>query len=1405
MADPVEDLLPVVRKLENSGDSAVSPAGAVGRYQIMPATARGLGIDPADLTDVPTNEKAARGVLKELTTRYPNDPRAVLAAYNAGPKTADAWIASGRKNEVLPLETRKYISRAQLPDEQTEPTTVSPIQDKINKARASGYSWDEINQKIAGQRATAKAAGYSDEEIDKFLGRTDPASGIRKLQDQSQANLRLAQPETSSEPKATTTTNPFSAFVAGVDQSSGGIVANMLHDSGLPHNVIMPENAPMAARIAMKMGEAIGDIPAMVAGIIAAGKIPGAGSVTTSAGAFALPQAIKSTYQEGLLRGHWNSPQEFAEHWAAATWQTAKAGAVGAATGAATALTAGAGFLAQKGAELAAMTTSAAGLEGHLPSMQDVTDGAIVLGALHLANGGIATIHDNLGAHWAATGEMPKEAAQRAQDDPVLRQKLQIEPTPEAHPRASITPLKEGTFVVQPSADPVFEVTRLQNEADANLVKKMATGEQTNSAGQKLPARLPDWIKTPEDMAKYEAENTPSVDPWASVGSRIAEEPPGKTWAEKTKAMAYEAYLGLFNPAHPINQLTKAIKEGGPIADAENPDFVTRIAENANTRAIYSLEKGATDLKGNKAGPALNEIIGRFKTPEERQRFRTYAVSRWALEKADQAKETGVHLLDANTVAKEGRATYEPAFQDLVKFQNTTLGWLKDAGLISADAHSAMVSENAARIPGYREGKQAREVPGAPGATGKVPGNPIKEFLGSERRILPIETSIMRDTFRRAALAERAYANRVAADGAEKVGLATKVGEAPVPKSAVQAWMDDEDMTDHDALLAKVAGTHLEAEEVPVPRDGKLEKWVFADPQIARVLRGYDKSDMTLLQRIAKPFANFQRAMVVLNPLFAPKVLWYDTQFQFLTKPGLRNTPADLVAGMRAVFGKTEGYDAWLRSGGADHVFDWAGQQSYIKDYLANKGDPTFAQRAWNTVNGPVRALQAWNSSWFSVMRAGRFVRGQEQGESVEASAFASSEAAFHRANWGGQQSKAINSVQPFFAAYLNGLEQTFKAYAGRNFAGDQSMATKDVALNWTKAIATVTMVGLADWWRNKDEEWYKAAPSWQKDNGFFVGGGDIHMFVPFPPLIGFLFNGLPKRTMQAYYEHDPKAFDNLAEGGADAFVPPAGLFMMSAFTPIIEHVTNHSFFRDAPLVNDDVKKNVLTPEQYGDYTTETAKQIAKYVSAAPIISNFNLSPPVIENYISGWGGTLGMAAIRAAEAGLSKADIIRVHEPAQKITEMPLISSFFARYPSASAAPIKDFQAVMQNFEQVHGSLVKTIKEGNFERFQEILNAHKIAAGAHMFALRGVEPPPDAYKFIGLLQQTQQASQNPYMEKVLETQKAIENQRQQVQATYLNSRLNPIDKRQLMDQGYAMIQQMSEQAIRAAQQAGLQ
>jgi cell wall-associated NlpC family hydrolase len=77
-------LLAAVAQQESGFDaSAVSPAGAQGLMQFMPATARGLGVDPFDPASAV--DGAAR-YLADLTEQF-GSTELGLAAYNAGPGT----------------------------------------------------------------------------------------------------------------------------------------------------------------------------------------------------------------------------------------------------------------------------------------------------------------------------------------------------------------------------------------------------------------------------------------------------------------------------------------------------------------------------------------------------------------------------------------------------------------------------------------------------------------------------------------------------------------------------------------------------------------------------------------------------------------------------------------------------------------------------------------------------------------------------------------------------------------------------------------------------------------------------------------------------------------------------------------------------------------------------------------------------------------------------------------------------------------------------------------------------------------------------------------------------------------------------------------------------------------------
>ena len=94
----------VIQAESNFQADAVSPAGAQGLMQLMPATARELGVD--DPFDVRQNIDGGAGYLRQMLDRFGGDVKLALAAYNAGPGNVE------RYNGNVPYpETKNYIER----------------------------------------------------------------------------------------------------------------------------------------------------------------------------------------------------------------------------------------------------------------------------------------------------------------------------------------------------------------------------------------------------------------------------------------------------------------------------------------------------------------------------------------------------------------------------------------------------------------------------------------------------------------------------------------------------------------------------------------------------------------------------------------------------------------------------------------------------------------------------------------------------------------------------------------------------------------------------------------------------------------------------------------------------------------------------------------------------------------------------------------------------------------------------------------------------------------------------------------------------------------------------------------------------------------------------------------------
>ncbi len=99
------NLVAAVIWAESSGDpKAVSTKGASGLMQLMPGTARDMGV--SDVLDPSQNVDGGSRYLRKMLDRHDGDLSLALAAYNAGPEAV-------RKYGGIPpfLETQNYVGK----------------------------------------------------------------------------------------------------------------------------------------------------------------------------------------------------------------------------------------------------------------------------------------------------------------------------------------------------------------------------------------------------------------------------------------------------------------------------------------------------------------------------------------------------------------------------------------------------------------------------------------------------------------------------------------------------------------------------------------------------------------------------------------------------------------------------------------------------------------------------------------------------------------------------------------------------------------------------------------------------------------------------------------------------------------------------------------------------------------------------------------------------------------------------------------------------------------------------------------------------------------------------------------------------------------------------------------------
>lgn len=461
-------------------------------------------------------------------------------------------------------------------------------------------------------------------------------------------------------------------------------------------------------------------------------------------------------------------------------------------------------------------------------------------------------------------------------------------------------------------------------------------------------------------------------------------------------------------------------------------------------------------------------------------------------------------------------------------------------------------------------------------------------------------------------------------------------------------------------------------------------RYVKVTKPVYEAMTGLNEASVGMLTKILAAPAHTLRVGATITPEFMLRNPIRDQWTAFM-QTNLGFIPfIDTGKALADVIGKSESYKDWLRSGGA-----YAGFVELSRDNLKNMVKDLTGNRGLLSRLNIIARAQDISQLFEQATRVAVYKAGVKKGLSPIEAGFQSREATIDFGRRGAQ-TKDINAAIAFFNAGIQGTDKLLRT------------AKKDPAGTMIKGLATITIPSVISYLLNKDDPQYKEIPRWQKDLFWIFKVGDNYWRIPKPFAYGQVFGSLPERYLEYLNTHDPKALDGYLQSLYESLTPvsgdPVAGMMATGIKPLIENAANWSFFRNAQLIPEH-KTKLLPAEQYGRYTSETAKKLGDLL---------NYPPAKIDNLISGWFGGSGKYATDILDKIIEKATGEKQKEAPKGLSDIPLVKGFAVRPPSETQSESEIlFYRNRDKVEAAHNSIQKNIKEHNAKEVERIRREH--------------------------------------------------------------------------------------------------
>lgn len=262
-----------------------------------------------------------------------------------------------------------------------------------------------------------------------------------------------------------------------------------------------------------------------------------------------------------------------------------------------------------------------------------------------------------------------------------------------------------------------------------------------------------------------------------------------------------------------------------------------------------------------------------------------------------------------------------------------------------------------------------------------------------------------------------------------------------------------------------------------------------------------------------------------------------------------------------------------------------------------------------------------------------------------------------------GSFGKKVNRYVPFFNASIQGTDKVI-----RTFLENPKRASLATCLY-------IILPTIILWAINYDDDWYKELDDNTKYTNWalHIPGTDYHWLIPKPQEVGIGFGSGVEAVLNQMLNEDPHAMKAWARQFAEAVTPG---IILTALRPVLEWRYNKSEWTGRNLVPERLSK--LPPEQqYTTATSELAKLMSQFAG-----KYVGLSPIAIDNFFSGWFGSLGRMSANALNKPI---DAIRGNsrppEPARYWYESPFVGSF-ARQDGQNSVYVERFYQLAEDME---------------------------------------------------------------------------------------------------------------------------